>query len=98
VVAVLLSLVLIPSFFSAVSYDLTKGFGGPSNTESEKAAQIINAQFPASADDSSILVVVQGAPVYSDSLKQSVIGLNDTISKDQNIVNYVGTTDRKSVV
>ena len=83
VVAVLLSLVLVSSFFSAVSYDLANGFGGPSNTESEKAAQIVQAQFPASADGSgnSIIVVIQGAPVYSDSLKQCVLRLNDTLSK-----------------
>ena len=46
VVVVLLSLVLIPSFFSAVSYDLTGGFGAPSNTESAKTAKIVDAQFP----------------------------------------------------
>ena len=92
VVAVLLSLVLIPSFFSAVSYDLTRGFGAPSNTESEKAAQIIQAQFPASTDGgNNILVVFEGVPVYSDPLKQSVLTLSDTISKNRNIVNYVGT-------
>ena len=49
VVAVLLSLVLIPSFFSSVSYNLTGGFGAPSNTMSDKAANIVQAQFPASA-------------------------------------------------
>jgi putative drug exporter of the RND superfamily len=95
--AMLLSLVLIPSFFSSVSYDLTRGFGGPSNTESEKAAQIVKAQFPASADDSNILVVVQGAPVYSNSLKQSILGLNNTVSRDQNIVNYTGTSSLYSL-
>ena len=72
VVAVVLSLALIPSFFSSVSYNLTGGFGGPSNTMSVKAANIVQAQFPSSTNssDSSILVVIQGAPVYSDSLKQ----------------------------
>ena len=95
VVVVLLSLVFIPSFFSAVSYDLTSGFGAPSNAESEKAASILEAQFPASANDSGsrILVVVQGVPVYSDSLKQSMLGLNDTLSKDKDIANYTGTTN-----
>ena len=97
--AVLLSLVLIPSFFSAVSYDLTSGFGAPSNTESEKAASIIQAQFPASTGGSrsNILVVVQGASVYSDALKQSVLGLNDAVSKDRDIVNYTGTSNLYSL-
>ncbi len=98
-VAVVLSLFLIPSFFSAVSYDLTGGFGAPSNTESEKTARIVQAQFPASANnnESSILVVVQGASVYSDALKRSVFGLNDTVSKDRDIANFTGTSSLYSL-
>ncbi|MGA3061149.1 MAG: MMPL family transporter [Candidatus Bathyarchaeia archaeon] len=98
VVAVMLSLVLIPSFFSSVSYNLTGGFGGPSNTMSVKAANIVQAQFPNSnSSDASILVVVQGASVYSDSLKQSVLALNDTISKDTGIGNYTGESSLYSL-
>ncbi len=98
VIAVLLSLVLIPSFFSSVSYNLTGGFGAPSNTMSVKAANIIKAQFPDSnSSDSSILVVIQGAPVYSDSLKQDVLGLNSTISKDADIGNYTGESSLYSL-
>ena len=98
VIAVLLSLVLIPSFFSSVSYNLTGGFGGPSNTMSVKAANIVKAQFPSSnSSDSSILVVIQGAPVYSDSLKQDVLGLNDTISMDTGIGNYTGESSLYSL-
>ena len=92
VVVVLLSLVLIPSFFSSVSYDLTSGFGGPANTESDKAANIVHAQFPSSSNSSggSILVVVQNAQVYSDSLKQKVLALNATLYNDRNVGNYTG--------
>ena len=91
VVAVLISLVLIPSFFSSVSYDLTGGFGAPPNTEADKAANIVNAQFPSSnASDQSILVVIQNASVYSDALRQNVLSLNQTLSKDPNIGNYTG--------
>ena len=99
VVAVMLSLVLIPSFFSSVSYNLTGGFGGPSNTMSVKAANIVQAQFPSSTNssDNSILVVIQGAPVYSDSLKQDVLALNDTISKDTDIGNYTGESSLYSL-
>ncbi len=74
VVAVVLSLFLIPSFFSSVSYDLTGGFGGPSNTMSDKAANIIKAEFPdGNSSDASILVVIQNTSVYSDALKQVVL-------------------------
>ena len=99
VVAVVLSLALIPSFFSAVSYDLTGGFGAPSNSEAEKAANIVHTQFPSSSNGggSSVLVVVQGVEVYSDSLKHSVLGLRDTLSKDQGVVNYTGTTSLYSL-
>jgi len=99
VVAVLLSLVLIPSFFSSVSYNLTGGFGAPSNTMSVKAANIVQAQFPSSTNssDNSILVVIQGAPVYSDSLQQDVLALNDTISKDTDIGNYTGESSLYSL-
>ena len=99
VVAVLLSLVLIPSFFSSVSYNLTGGFGAPSNTMSVKAANIIQAQFPSltNSSDNSILVVIQGAPVYSDALQQEVLALNNTISKDQNIGNYTGESSLYSL-
>jgi RND superfamily putative drug exporter len=102
VVVVLFSLILIPSFFSAVSYDLTGGFGARSNTESDKASKIIDAQFnkPSNSTNSnsdnsgnnSIIVVLQGVPVYSDALRQKVLALNDTISKNTGIANYTGQT------
>jgi len=101
VVVVLFSLVLIPSFFSAVSYDLTGGFGSRSDTESDRAAKIIDAQFHASSNgtssssdsgNNSIIVVLQGVPVYSDALKQKVLDLNGTLSKNTGIANYTGQT------
>ena len=94
VVAVLLSLVLIPSFFSAVSYDLTGGFGSSPNTMSYRATKIVDAQFPASnnSEGNSIIIVIQGAPVYSDALKQKVQALNDILSQNAGIVNYTGQT------
>ncbi len=91
VIAVVLSLALIPSFFSSVNYNLTGGFGGPSNAMSAKAANIVQAQFPSSnASDNSILVVIQNASVYSDSLRQSVLELNQTLYNDPNVGNYTG--------
>jgi RND superfamily putative drug exporter len=99
VIAVLLSLVLIPSFFASVSYDLTGGFGPPSNTEAEKASSIIRAQFPSSGNGSgsNIIVVVQGASVYSDSLRQKVLALNDTLGSDKGVANYTGESSLYSL-
>src|SRR5665647_160755 len=101
VVVVLFSLVLIPSFFSAVSYDLTGGFGSRSDTESDRAAKIIDAQFHVSSNgtssgsgsgNNSIIVVLQGVSVYSEALKQKVLDLNGTLSKNTGIANYTGQT------
>ena len=101
IVVVLFSLILIPSFFSAVSYDLTGGFGSRSDTESDRTAKIIDAQFHTSSNgtssssgtgNNSIIVVLQGVPVYSDVLKQKVLALNGTLSKNTGIVNYTGQT------
>jgi RND superfamily putative drug exporter len=59
---------------------------------STKAANIVQAQFPSTTNssDNSILVVIQGTPLYSDALQQDVLALNDTISKDTGIGNYTG--------
>src|SRR5208337_1302013 len=99
VVAVMLSLVLIPSFFSSVSYNMTGGFGAPSNTMSAKAANIVQAQFSSSTNgsDNSILVVIQGAPVYSDLLKQDVVALNNVLSNDTDVGNYTGESSLYSL-
>ncbi|MCL4429657.1 MAG: hypothetical protein M1167_02780, partial [Chloroflexi bacterium] len=92
IIAFIVSLSLVPSFFGSVSYNITGGFGAPSNSQSEKASNILKAQFPGSSNDSSssILLVVQGAQPYSDALKQALLDLNQTISQDQNIGNYTG--------
>ena len=99
VIAVAISLVLIPRFFSSVSYDLTGGFGGPSNGMSDKAQNIVTTQFPdqSNSSDSSILVVIQGAQVYSASLRQSVLALNNTLYKDPSVANYTGESSLYSL-
>ena len=92
VIAVAISLIFIPSFFGSVSYNVTGGVGGPTNTESQQAANILAAQFPGSNNSSStsILVVYQGSNVYSNSVKNSVLALNSTIAGDNKIGNYTG--------
>ncbi len=92
VIALVVSLSLVPSFFSSVSYNIVGGFGAPSNSQSEKASNILKAQFPSDSNQSSssILLVVQGAQPYSDALKKALLDLNQTISKDQGIGNFTG--------
>ena len=91
VVALGISLVFIPSFFSSVSYNITGG-SGPTNSESVKAANILSTEFPGSNNGSttSILVVYQGSDVFSNPVKNSVLALNSTIAGDKNIGNYSG--------
>jgi RND superfamily putative drug exporter len=95
---VLLSLVLIPSFFSAVSYDIMGSVGATPNSESQTVSNILQAEFPEFSNNSeSIIIVVQGAPVHSDSLKDIVLELNGTLSKDKDIINYTGESSLYSL-
>lgn len=92
-IIVVLSLSLLPSFFSNVSYNITGGFGGPSNTESQRAQDILNAQFPSSGNNTasnSIIVLVQNTNPYANALKGEAFSLNHTLSKDPKVVNYTG--------
>jgi len=96
-VALLGSLVFVPSFFSSVSYDVANAnLGGPSNTESQTAQNIINSQFPPSASagsgNYSILIVLQNSYVYSDPVKSAIQSIGDVLSSDRNVVNYTGMT------
>ncbi len=96
----MISLVLIPRFFSSVSYDLTGGFGGPANTMSDKAQNIIQTEFPSqggNSSDNNILVVIQNTQVYSDALRQNVLALNNTLYKDSSVINYTGESSLYSL-
>ncbi|MHB1867614.1 MAG: MMPL family transporter [Nitrososphaerales archaeon] len=89
----LISVSFLPSFFSHVSYNITDGFSGPSNTESQKAESIVKAAFPSTngnASSNAILVLLQGANPYSNSVKDTVLSLNKTLADDQQISNYTG--------
>ena len=88
VVVVLLSLILIPSFFSSVSYDIMGSVGSPPNSESQTVSNILQVEFPEINNNSknTIIIAVQGTPVYSDSLKDTVLKLNDTLSKDKAVI------------
>jgi RND superfamily putative drug exporter len=99
VVVVLLSLILIPSFFSAVSYDIVGSVQPPANSESDKTLKILDAQFPelSNASQNILSVVVQGTSAYSDSLKGAILKLNSTISKDKDVSDFTGETSIYSV-
>lgn len=95
VVALLLSLTLIPSFFSSVSYNIANtNFGGSNNTESQLAQNILSSQFPSSNNSggNSIILVIQtsGPNVYSSAIQNALFSLNKTIGSDPNEVNYTG--------
>jgi putative drug exporter of the RND superfamily len=92
VVAAIIAATLIPTFFSVVSYNVTNtNLGGPSNTPSQIAQNILNAQFPSNnRSDNSILIVVQGSNLYSSQMRNTLLGLNRTFAADNKIANYSG--------
>ncbi|MDG6923975.1 MAG: hypothetical protein JRN67_11870, partial [Nitrososphaerota archaeon] len=88
-----ISLSFLPSFFSNVSYNITSGFSGPTNTESQRAQDILNSEFPSTVNNTasnSIIVLVQNTNPYADSLKNEAFALNQTLSQDSSVVNYTG--------
>src|SRR5271157_1040599 len=98
-VVVIASLLLISSFFSSVSYNITGGFGGPANSESQKTDNLLQAQFPTSANQSSdsIIIVLQenqssqaSFNPYSDAVRNAVLSLNDLVGGDSGVMNYTG--------
>ena len=99
IVVVLLSLVLIPRFFSSVSYDILGSAGSPQNSESQTVTHILQSQFPQASNNSenAIIIVVQGAPVYSDSLKDAVLKLNSTLSKNKDVLYFTDESSLYSV-
>lgn len=89
----LISVSFLPSFFSHVSYNITGGFGGPSNSESDKAGKILHAEFPSTnnnATANAIIILLQGTNPYSDSVKDTLLALNRTLSNNPQVVNYTG--------
>lgn len=98
IIAVVVSITLIPSFFSGVSYNIANtNLGGPKNQEGQIALNLLNEQFPSSnnSGSNSILLVIQakgGSNVYSEPIKNSLLALNQTFKSDPNIVNFTGIT------
>jgi uncharacterized membrane protein YdfJ with MMPL/SSD domain len=72
IVAVIVAGSQIPVFFSSVSYNVAgSSFGGPTNAESQVAQNVIDNQFPSSANSSNngIIVVLQNGQMYSASVQ-----------------------------
>jgi RND superfamily putative drug exporter len=94
VLALVISATQIPLFFGAVSYNLAgSGSGGPTNTESQEAQNVLNAEFPANASSglNTIVVVMQPSQAYSDGVKAALLGLNRTVASDPALAsNYTG--------
>jgi putative drug exporter of the RND superfamily len=85
IIAVVIAGSQISVFFNHVSYNVAgSNFGGPTNSESQQAQNIINAEFPRSVNSSgdNIIVVIQGGPVYSSAVESAVLGFNRTVAAD----------------
>ncbi|HZW54883.1 MAG TPA: MMPL family transporter [Nitrososphaerales archaeon] len=94
IILALLSLTLVPSFFSSVSFNITSGNFGNTNGEAQRAQNIISAQFPSirNGSDNSIIIVLQNASIHSNAVKSAIFNLNSTIASDSRITNYTGMT------
>jgi RND superfamily putative drug exporter len=94
IIAVIVAGSQISVFFSHVSYNVAgSNFGGPTNSESQQAQNIINAQFPRSVNssDNGIIVVIQSSPVYSSSVESAVLAFNQTVASDHTLAkNFTG--------
>ena len=94
IIAVIVAGSQISVFFSHVSYNVAgSNFGGPTNSESQQAQNIINAQFPRSVNssDNGIIVVIQSSPVYSSSVESAVLAFNQTVATDHTLAkNFTG--------
>jgi RND superfamily putative drug exporter len=94
VLAVLVSVAVVPSFFASVSYNITNVSLGQKNSESQIAQGILSAQFPSanSTGQDSIILVVQpsGGTVYSGQIRDALLALNRSVSADPAEENYTG--------
>ncbi len=89
IVAVIVAGTQVPTFFNSVSYNVAgSNFGGPSNTESQQAQNVINAQFPTANGTGSngIILVLQNQDIYSPADQSALIGLNKTFAGDPVLV------------
>jgi putative drug exporter of the RND superfamily len=88
VIALVIAGSQVPTFFGAVSYNVAGGnFGGPTNSESQQAQNIINAQFPSANDSGTngIIVVLQNDEMYSATVQAAVLSLNHTLATDPSL-------------
>ena len=96
VVAVLLSVAVVPSFFSSVSYNITNVSLGQRSSQDQVAQSILSAQFPSanSTGQDSIVLVIQpsGGTVYSDQIRGALQALNRSVAADPAEANYTGVS------
>ena len=94
VLAVLVSVAVIPSFFSSVSNNITNVSLGQKSSESQVAQGILSAEFPSanSTGQESIVLVIQpsGGTPYSGEIRSALLALNRSISSVPGEANYTG--------
>jgi RND superfamily putative drug exporter len=94
-IVVVLSVMLVPTFFDSVSYDISESESlSPTDSDALAAQKILDAQFPSTVNASThnMILVIQSSDVLSDDLRRSVLALNRTIGGDVSIANFTGVT------
>jgi putative drug exporter of the RND superfamily len=92
VLVLILAALYVPSFFSSVSFGISGASINVPNAESTRAQNIINAEFPSSANSTSnsILVVVQAPDVYSNATKTGILAINNSVYTDPAVAGFTG--------
>jgi len=98
VLVLLVSAPLVSRFFSSVSFNVSGSSLSVPNSESNKAQDVLNAQFPAmNFSGNSVIVVLQNQNVYGRDVRLGILSLNDTLAKDSKLPDYTGITSIYSV-
>jgi hypothetical protein len=94
-VVIILSALMMPLFLGSVSYDISESKSlSPANSKATQAQKILDAQFPASMNQSEdqVILVLQSNDVYSADIRGSILALNTTLSNDASVQNFTGVT------
>ena len=98
ILILLLSVPLVSSFFSSVSFNVSAGSLSVPNSESDQAQNVLSSQFPSmNFSGNSIIVVLQNQNVYSKDVGLGILSLNHTLAMDSKEADFTGITSIYSV-
>jgi RND superfamily putative drug exporter len=98
VLILLVSVPLVTSFFSSVSFNVSGSNLSVPNSESDKAQAVLSSQFPSmNFSGNSIIVVLENQDVYAKDVRVGIVSLNTSLSSDSKLSDFTGITSIYSV-